>query len=46
MYELLLKMKKRFKLADWLKMVKQAKEKGKITDQEYQDLVEIKEEEA
>lgn len=46
MYELLLKMKKRFKPAEWLKMVKQAKEKGKITDQEYQDLVEIKEEEA
>ena len=45
MYELLLKMKKRFKPADWLKMVKQAKEKGKITDQEYQDLVGVKEEE-
>lgn len=38
MYELLLKMKKKFRPSDWLRMVEQAKEGGKLTDQEYQEL--------
>lgn len=38
MYELLLKMKKKLKPSDWLRMVEQAKERGKLTDQEYEDL--------
>nr|WP_295301097.1 hypothetical protein [uncultured Blautia sp.] len=39
MYELLLKMKKKLKPSDWLRMVNQAKERGKLTDQEYQKLI-------
>lgn len=38
MYELLLKMKKKLRPSDWLRMVNQAKERGKFTDQEYQEL--------
>lgn len=38
MYELLLKMKKKLRPSDWLRMVEQAKERGKLTDQEYQEL--------
>lgn len=38
MYRILLKMKKMYKYEDWLKMVDQAKERGKLTEQEYQDL--------
>lgn len=40
MYRILLKMKKMYNHEDWLKMVEQAKERGKLTDQEYQELIE------
>lgn len=40
MYRILLKMKKMYNREDWLKMVEQAKERGKLTDQEYQELIE------
>jgi hypothetical protein len=33
-------MKKMYNHEDWLKMVEQAKERGKLTDQEYQELIE------
>lgn len=39
MYRILLKMKKMYNHEDWLKMVNQAKERGKLTEQEYQDLI-------
>lgn len=39
MYRILLKMKKMYSRGDWLKMVDQAKERGKLTEQEYQDLI-------
>ena len=39
MYRILLKMKKLYSREDWLKMVEQAKERGKLTEQEYQDLI-------
>lgn len=39
MYETLLKMKGRFSRKAWLKMVEQAKERGKLTDEEYERLV-------
>ena len=39
MYGILLKMKKMYSREDWLKMVNQAKERGKLTEQEYQDLI-------
>lgn len=39
MYKILLKMKKMYSREDWLKMVDQAKERGKLTEQEYQDLI-------
>ena len=39
MYKILLKMKKMYNREDWLKMVEQAKERGKLTEQEYQDLI-------
>ncbi len=39
MYRILLKMKKMYSREDWLKMVEQAKERGKLTEQEYQDLI-------
>ena len=40
MYRILLKMKKMYSREDWLKMVDQAKERGKLTEQEYQALLE------
>lgn len=40
MYKILLKMKKMYSREDWLKMVNQAKERGKLTEQEYQALLE------
>lgn len=40
MYRILLKMKKMYNRDDWMKMVEQAKERGKLTDQEYQALIE------
>lgn len=46
MYRILLKMKKMYNHEDWLKMVEQAHERGKLTDQEYQELINMKEEEA
>ena len=39
MYRILLKMKKMYSREDWLKMVDQAKVRGKLTEQEYQDLI-------
>ncbi len=39
MYRILLKMKKMYNREDWLRMVDQAKERGKLTEQEYQDLI-------
>ena len=39
MYKILLKMKKIYNRESWLKMVEQAKERGKLTEQEYQDLI-------
>lgn len=39
MHRILLKMKKMYNHEDWLKMVEQAKERGKLTEQEYQDLI-------
>ena len=39
MYKILLKMKKMYNHEDWLKMVEKAKERGKLTEQEYQDLI-------
>ena len=39
MYKILLKMKKMYNREDWLRMVDQAKERGKLTEQEYQDLI-------
>lgn len=44
MYRILLKMKKMYNHEDWLKMVNQAKERGKLTEQEYQDLITEEEE--
>lgn len=38
MYRILLKMKKMYNYEDWLKMVEQAKERGKLTEEEYQEL--------
>jgi hypothetical protein len=37
-------MKKMYNHEDWLKMVEQAKERGKLTDQEYQELISLPEE--
>lgn len=39
MYEILIKMKDKFPLKTWLKMVEQAKERGKLTEEEYQKLI-------
>lgn len=39
MYEILIKMKAKFPMKTWLKMVEQAKEKGKLTEEEYQKLI-------
>lgn len=44
MYRILLKMKKMYSREDWLKMVNQAKERGKLAEQEYQDLITEEEE--
>ena len=41
MYNILLKMKTLFKKDSWLKMVDQAKEKEKITDEEYNKLLDV-----
>ena len=38
MYNILLKMKKKFEYEQWLKMVDQAKALGKLTDEEYKKL--------
>lgn len=38
MYRILLKMKKMYNHEDWLRMVEQAKERGKLTEEEYQEL--------
>jgi hypothetical protein len=40
MYRILLKMKKMYNYEDWLKMVYQAKERGKLTKHDYQALLE------
>ena len=40
MYKTLLKLKDRVNREDWLKMVDQAKEKGKLTEEEYKNLIE------
>lgn len=39
MYKILLKMKEMYNYEDWLKMVEQARERGKLTDQEYEELI-------
>ena len=46
MYKILLKMKKIYNHESWLKMAEQAKERGKITEEEYQDLIKEKDDEA
>ena len=40
MYQILKKMKKRYSYENWLKMVEQAKERGKLTEEEYERLLE------
>lgn len=40
MYKLLMKMKSRYEREEWLKMVEQAKERGKLADAEYEKLLE------
>lgn len=44
MYRILLKMKKMYNHENWLKMVEQAKERGKLTDKECQELISLPEE--
>lgn len=44
MYRILLKMKKMYNHENWLKMVEQAKEREKLTDEEYQELISLPEE--
>lgn len=39
MYNTLLKLKKMYKRDKWMKMVEQAKDRGKITEKEYEDLI-------
>ena len=39
MYKILLKMKKMYNHEEWMKMVEQARERGKLTDQEYEELI-------
>lgn len=39
MYNILLKMKKKFEYEQWLKMVDQAKARGKLTNEEYKKLI-------
>lgn len=41
MYSTLLKLKKIYKRDSWLRMVEQAKGRGKITEEEYANLVAI-----
>ena len=38
MYNILLKMKTKFEYEQWLKMVNQAKTRGKLNDEEYKKL--------
>lgn len=40
MYNVLLKMKTKFEHKQWMKMVDQAKTRGKLTDEEYKKLIE------
>ena len=46
MKTILLRMKEIYNHEAWLKMVEQAHERNKLTDQEYQELINLKEEEA
>ena len=39
MDQILKKMKKRYSRENWLKMVEQAKERGKLTEEEYEKLL-------
>ena len=39
MYNTLMKLKKMYKRELWMKMAEQAKERGKITDEEYERLI-------
>lgn len=39
MYQILKKMKKWYSRENWLKMVEQAKERGKLTEEEYEKLM-------
>lgn len=39
MYQILKKMKKLYSRENWLKMVEQAKERGKLTEEEYEKLL-------
>lgn len=43
MYRILLRMKTIYSRENWLRMVKQAKERGKITDEEYNQLIALDE---
>ena len=43
MKTILLRMKKIYNHEAWLKMVEQAKERGKLTDEEYQELISLPE---
>lgn len=40
MYKILMKMKEIYSREEWMKMVEQAKERKKITQEEYKDLIE------
>ena len=46
MKTILLRMKEIYNHEAWLKMVEQAHERDKLTDREYQELINLKEEEA
>mgnify|MGYP007123281367 FL=1 len=46
MYNTLKQLKKCVKEESWLKMVEQAKGKGKITEEEYQELISLPETES
>ena len=39
MYRILVKMEKMYNHEDWLKMVEQAKERGKLKEEEYRELI-------
>ena len=45
MYNTLKQLKKCVKEESWIKMVEQAKNKNKITEEEYQELITLEEEE-